>query len=155
VLAAVLVAAASSAALIEGFLANGELLSGAFSALAVAVAATVITRRLSVRWLMVAGALGSLAGSIKQSGVDGFGAVFAWLALAAAFSFGDERRRHLLGLTALVGGFVAMATPFIVHGAITGWSRWTFAIAGARVGSNSALSGANWHRLLATATRGG
>ena len=128
VLAAAFVAAASSAALIEGFQANGELLSGTFSALAVAVGATVIVGRLSIRWFVVAGALGALAVSIKQSGVDGFGAVFAWLSLAAAFSFGGERRRHLMGLAALVGGFVAMATPFIVHGAITGWSRWTLRV---------------------------
>ena len=85
VLAAAFVAAASSAALIAGFLANGELLSGTFSALAVAVGATVIVGRLSIRWFVVAGAFGALAVSIKQSGVDGFGAVFAWLSLAAVF----------------------------------------------------------------------
>jgi hypothetical protein len=150
VLAAAFVAAASSAALIEGFLANGELLSGTFSALAVAVGAMVIVRRLSIRWFVVAGALGALAVSIKQSGADGFGAVFAWLSLAAAFAFGGERRRHLMGLAALVGGFVAMASPFIVHGAITGWSRWRYTFSGYRVDSRSALRGADWGRFFET-----
>jgi hypothetical protein len=152
-LAAVFVAATSSAAVFEGFIANGELLSGTFSALAVAAGATVIVARLSVRWFAVAGVFGALAVSIKQSGVDGFGAVFAWLTLAAAFGFGGERRRHLGGLAALVGGFVAMATPFIVHGAITGWSRWRYAFIGYRAGSRSALRGANWDLFFETWSR--
>jgi 4-amino-4-deoxy-L-arabinose transferase-like glycosyltransferase len=150
VLAAALVAASSSAALISGFAANGELLSGTFSALAVAVGAAVIVGRLSIRWFLVAGALGALAVSIKQSGVDGFGALFAWLLLAAAFAFGGERRRHLLGIAALVGGFVAMASPFILHGAVTGWSRWRYAFSGYRVDSRSALRGADWGRFFET-----
>jgi hypothetical protein len=150
VLAAAFVAAASSAALISGSVSNGELLSGTFSALTVAVGATVIVGRLSIKWLVVAGAVGALAVSIKQSGVDGFGAVFAWLSLAAAFGFGGERRRHLMGLAALVGGFAAMATPFIVHGAITGWSRWHYAFSGYRVDSRSALRGADWDRFFET-----
>jgi hypothetical protein len=153
VLAAVFVAAASSAALIEGFLANGELLSGTLSALAVAVGAKVIVTGLSVRWFAVAGACGALAVSIKQSGVDGFAAVFAWLTLAAAFGFGGERRRHLSGLASLAAGFVAMAAPFIVHGAITGWSRWRYAFIGYRAGSRSALRGANWDLFFETWSR--
>jgi hypothetical protein len=150
VLAAAFVAAASSAALIQGAQANGELLSGTFSALAVGAGATVIVGRLSVRWLVVAGAFGALAVSLKQSGADGFGAVFAWLSLAAAFAFDGERRRHIMGLAALVGGFIAMAAPFIIHGAITGWSRWQYAFSGHRVDSLSALTGANWDRFFET-----
>jgi hypothetical protein len=150
VLAAAFVAAASSAALISGCVANGELLSGTFSALAVAVGATVIVGRVSIRWFVLAGAVGALAVSIKQSGVDGFAAVFVWLSLAAVFSIRGERRRHLKGLAGLVGGFTAMAVPFIVHGAITGWSQWGYAFSGYRVDSRSALRGANWARLFET-----
>ena len=108
--------------LVEEF-ADGELLSGTLSALVVAVGATAIVGR-PVDPFVLAGALGALAVSIKQSGVDGFGAVFAWLSLAAAFSFGGERRRHLWGSPRSLVACFAMATPFIVHGAITGSNPW-------------------------------
>ncbi|MFM2076863.1 MAG: hypothetical protein RJA49_753, partial [Actinomycetota bacterium] len=81
--AALLVAAMSASPVIEGFQANGELLSGAMSAVAVALACGVFTGRLAERWMFAVGVAGALGWSLKQSGVDGLAAVTLFLLLAA------------------------------------------------------------------------
>jgi hypothetical protein len=81
--AALLVAAMSASPAIEGFQANGELLSGAMSAVAVAVACGVLAERISERWMVIAGVAGGLGWSLKQSGIDGLAAVAAFLVLSA------------------------------------------------------------------------
>jgi hypothetical protein len=149
-LAAAFVAAASSAAAIEGFLANGELLSGALSAITIAVAAAVVTRRASLRGLGWAGASAAVAVSIKQSGVDGFLAVLAWLLVAMALGVDEGRRRYLVGMAWLIGGFAAAALPFVIHASLTDWSDWWYAIAGYRLDSRSAVAGSDWARFWST-----
>lgn len=146
VLAAVFVAVLSSAPIIEGFIANGELLSGAFSVAGLAVGCLVITGRLGTRWMFLSGVLGGCAMSIKQSGLDGLLAVFAWLVLAFAFSW-RERAIVLRAVALLSGGFALVIGLLALHGALTGWHDWWFAFAGYRLQARSALVGADWARF--------
>ncbi|MUH51871.1 MAG: hypothetical protein F2789_11755, partial [Actinobacteria bacterium] len=149
VLAAIFVAALSSAPIIEGFIANGELLSGALSVAGLAVGCMVITGRWGARWMFASGVIAGCAMSIKQSGLDGFLAVFAWLVLALLFAW-RERVVLLRWMALLIGGFAAVIGLLALHGALTGWHDWWFAFAGYRLGSRSALVGADWARLRNT-----
>lgn len=149
VLAAVFVAVLSSAPIIEGFIANGELLSGALSVTGLAVGCLVITGRLGTRWMFASGVLAGCAMSIKQSGLDGFLAVFAWLVLALVFSW-RERTIVLRSLALLLAGFALIIGLLALHGALTGWHDWWFAFAGYRLQSRSALVGADWARFWRT-----
>ena len=148
-MAALFVAVLSSAPIIEGFIANGELLSGALSVAGLAVGCLVITDRLGTRWMFVSGVLAGCAMSIKQSGVDGFLAVFAWLVLAFVFTW-RERAIVLRALGLLIGGFALVIGLLALHGALTGWHDWWFAFAGYRLQSRSALVGADWARFWRT-----
>lgn len=75
VMAAWCVAMMSASPAIEGYAANGELLSAAMSAVAVACGVAVLADRRPDRWMLLAGFFGAAGWSVKQSGVDGFGAV--------------------------------------------------------------------------------
>ena len=149
VLAGLFVAVLSSAPIIEGFIANGELLSGAFSVAGLAVSCMVITSRLGTRWMFVSGVLAGCAMSIKQSGLDGFLAVFAWLVLAFVFTW-RERAIVLRSLALLIAGFALVIAVLALHGALTGWHDWWFAFAGYRLQSRSAFVGADWPRFWTT-----
>jgi hypothetical protein len=149
-LAAAFVAIISSTPVLEGFIANGELLSGALSTAGLAVGCIVLAGRCNLRWMYVAGLLAGCAMSIKQSGFDGFVAIFAWLILALGLAW-RERRYVLHALCLVVGGLATVMAVLAAHGALTGWHDWWFAVAGYRLDSRSALVGADWGRLLTTA----
>ncbi|MET0147084.1 MAG: glycosyltransferase family 39 protein [Ilumatobacteraceae bacterium] len=125
--AALIVAVTSSAPAIDGFAANGELLSGSLSSAAIAAAAMVITGRLRDRWLVGAGVLAGCALAMKQSGFDGAVTVAAWLALTVVLGIGG-RRRAFLRLLAFVTGVATVAGAIMVHAALTGWGDWWYAI---------------------------
>lgn len=148
--AAVFVAAISSAPVLEGFIANGELLSGALSVAGLAAGCLVVTRRCGLRWMFASGVLAGCAISIKQSGFDGFVAIFAWLFLALVLGW-RERAFVVRALGLLTGGLATVLAALAVHGALTGWHDWWFAFAGYRLDSRSAMVGANWGRLGRTA----
>ena len=150
VIAAAFVAVVSSAATLEGFIANGELLSGALSVAGLGAGCVVLFGHRKLRWMYVSGVFAGLAMSIKQSGFDGFAALFVWLLLALVFSW-HERAFLWRCIGLLIGGLASVLALLALHGALTGWHDWWFAVAGYRLDSRSALVGADWGRLHTTA----
>jgi hypothetical protein len=148
--AALLVAVMSASPAIEGFQANGELLSGAMSAVAVALACGVLTHRLAERWMVAAGVAGALGWSLKQSGIDGLAAVALFLLLAGVLRW-DSWLVTGGRLGRLAAGAVGVVGLSALHGALTGWGDWTYAVWGYRLEKRSALEGADWPRLWQTA----
>ena len=147
--AAMLVAVASANARIEGFIANGELLAGAVAAAGVAAACAYMFRNRGRSWLFVSGLLAGCAMSLKQSGFDGFLAVFVCLVIAG---FTRERpwREVLRECVTYVSGLALVLAALVVHGVTLGFSAWWYAIAGYRLGGLNA-SDADWHRFGITA----
>ena len=138
---ALLVAVAGAAPRLQGFMFNGELAAGAFSACAVACAAWYARRRAG--WLLVlAGCCGAIALLMKQSGFDGLLA-----ALLCAYLVGRLRAAGAVLLGA--AGPLGLA---LLHAALTGWRNWWFAVVGYRLqtsaGSRGGLAG-RWHNLTA------
>jgi 4-amino-4-deoxy-L-arabinose transferase-like glycosyltransferase len=143
--AALLVAVVGAAPHLQGFMFNGELAAGSFSATAVALA--LWYRRSPRFWLLlVAGAAGAIALLMKQSGFDGLvtALVIGWLA---------GRWRALLGVLAGAGLPIGLA---LLQAALTSWQDWWFAVIGYRLhtsaGSRGGLSG-RWHNIVADLPR--
>jgi 4-amino-4-deoxy-L-arabinose transferase-like glycosyltransferase len=146
-IAAVACAAVTSAPVLEGFAANGELLAGAVAATCVALALWA-TRRPSWWMWSLSGVAGGLAISLKQSGFDGLLAVCAWLAVVVVA--GPQRRRALRRLGLVLAGTLVPLGALAVHGAIIGWDRWTAAMGSYRVHAQSMWSAADWENLSRT-----
>ena len=149
VVAAVVAAFICTAPALDGFAANGELLGGAFGALALGVAARVLTERSNRWWMVGSGALAGAALTIKQSSADGLGTLLAWLALAAIFGM-LPRRKALAHLGRCALGAAVVIGALVLHGAITGWDRWYYSMLGYRLSQRSALQNANWDRMRLT-----
>ena len=147
--AAMLVAVASANARIEGFIANGELLAGAVAAAGVAAACAYLFRDRGRSWLFVGGLLAGCAMSFKQSGFDGFLAVFVCL-VAGGFTHERSWREVLRECATFVSGLALVLAALVVHGVTLGFSSWWYAIAGYRLGGLNA-SDADWHRFGITA----
>lgn len=140
-IAAVLVAVVGAAPHLQGFMFNGELAAGSFSA--AAVAAALWHRKLTRPGLLIAaGALGAIAVLMKQSGFDGLATalLIGWLA-------GRLRALGLVCAGALLPVGLAM-----LHAALTSWQDWWFAVVGYRLstsaGSRGGIAG-RWHHLTA------
>jgi 4-amino-4-deoxy-L-arabinose transferase-like glycosyltransferase len=135
VIAAFAYALLSPAPHLEGFAANGELLSATFATGAVALA--LWWRRGGATWLLPAAAvLAGCAPLVKQSAIDG-----AIVVVAAAMLGGAAGRVRRLALVALCG--VAPAALALLHAArgTAGVSAWWYAIAGYRSSTESAITG--------------
>ncbi|MEO6987365.1 MAG: hypothetical protein ABI239_01820 [Aquihabitans sp.] len=149
--AAVFVALLSSSPAIEGFTANGELMAAAFAVPGMAVTVAVLTDRLSIRWLFIAGALAGLALSVKQSGYDGLVGTCLWFGLAWWFQW--RRRSELVGMfLVLMAGLATVIGLLLLQGTVFGFSEYWYAIVGFRIGSRSAVSSPQWARLGITAS---
>ncbi len=148
--AALLVAVTSSAARLEGFTANGELLSGALVALGVAAASAYLFRARSLWWLFASGALAGAALSLKQSGYDGFLAVVACL-IAATLTNERSRQRLVRECAVLIAGLASVLSLLVIDGAFRGLRRWWYAIAGYRLESVNGVTHPDWQRLGETA----
>lgn len=159
--AAILVAVTSSSPVIEGHLANGELLSGTFAVAGLAVGVEALRRqqlqpgtpagRLPPNVMLVlSGVFGGLAISVKQSGYEGLLAIAMWLVLAAVLRW-RTLREVVMSAVRLSAGTGLVIGVLAIHGALTGFSRWWFAVAGYRLESRSAVTGANWDRFFDTA----
>ena len=146
--AALLVGVLTSVPQYEGFIADTELLSCAVGAVALAVVlrSTWHRDRPTLRGLALGGCVGGLALSIKQSGFDAFAAAGLAVLVVAARA-GWSRRDRRAALPALVGGWLVPIAAMMVHGALTGWRRWWFAVAGYRAAKRSVLANADWHRF--------
>ncbi|MGI8667173.1 MAG: hypothetical protein ACR2N4_14295 [Jatrophihabitans sp.] len=141
VFAGFLVAVVGAAPHLQGFMFNGELAAGAFSA--AAVAAALWYRRLDRAGLLVAaGVLGAVAVLMKQSGFDGLATalVIGWLA------------GRLRGLARVCLGAALPIGAALLQAALTSWQDWWFAVIGYRLdtsaGSRGGWSG-RWHNLTA------
>lgn len=149
ILGGFLVALVGAAPRLQGFMFNGELAAGAFSAAAVACAFWYRRLRagrpgsspLDGYWLMVAaGVFGGIAILMKQSGFDGLATalLIGWLA----------GRWRAAGW--LAAGAALPIGAALLQAALTSWHDWWFAIVGYRLdtsaGSRGGLSG-RWHNL--------
>lgn len=149
--AAIAVAILTSLPQIEGFIANAELLSGAVGASSLAIGLRACWGRelVSIRLLVVAGIVGGCALSVKQSGFDALGVVMLLLVLGVSPLTRSVRRR-VLSVVAVLTGFMIPIGLMALHGALTGWHRWWFAIVGYRSSQHSVLAGADWAKLHTT-----
>lgn len=139
----------SSSPVLEAHAANGELLSGAVSAAGLALAVLALSKQRPLRWFFASGVLAGLALSLKQSGFDGLLAIAMWL-LACAVFLPHSRRASVRYLGALIAGLCCVLAALMIHGALTGWSRWWTAVAGYRLRYGSAFAAANWGNLAQT-----
>ena len=133
----------------EGFAANAELLSGAVGAscLAVVLIATQSLERVDLRAMFAAGVIGGLAFGIKQSAFD----AMTVAVIVTGWRAATTSQRGLWRATGalVVGWFIAIA-GMAIHGAHTGWARWTYAVIGYRQQQRSFIVHANWQRLFET-----
>lgn len=137
----------------EGFIANAELLSCGVGALALAVLVHATWGRdsPSLRGVALAGFVGACAFSVKQSGLDAIGAgaiVVAVMCVRGQWS----RRDRLRTIPVFAAGFVTPLALMALHGAITGWDRWWYAMYGYRADQRSALRNADWDRYGETSS---
>ena len=140
VAAAGLYAVLSPAPHLEGFTANGELLSGALAAAGAALALWWTVRR-HLALLIAAAFLAGCAPLVKQSAIDGVVVVAAAVIVVA-----DRRLRNLL-LAAVVGLLPAGLAVLHAATATAGLSDWWYAIVGYRSSTESAVSGDVGSRL--------
>ena len=148
--AAMICAVVSAAPVLEGYAANTELLSGAVSAAGLAVGVLALSKRRPLVWLYASGLLAGVALSLKQPGFDGLLVLLVWLTLIGLRR--DVRSETVLkAMAALVAGLMTVLGALMLHGALTGWSRWWAAVVGYRLKTQSAFAGADWRNLLATA----
>jgi hypothetical protein len=149
---ALLVGVLSSLPQIEGFIANAELLSCAIGATSLAVALRALRGTEPPPWLHLVGAgvLGGAALTVKQSGFDAFGAALVAVLLASMAATTWPARRRMLAVPTMVLGAALPLAGAAVHGAVTGWQRWWFAVVGYRIGQRSALANADWQRFRLT-----
>ncbi|MEY2554172.1 MAG: hypothetical protein QOC57_2032, partial [Ilumatobacteraceae bacterium] len=148
--AAMICAVVSAAPVLEGYAANTELLSGAVSAAGLAVGVLAFSKRRRLIWFFASGLLAGVALSVKQTGFDGVLVLLVWLTLGVLFC-AAERRTVLKAATALLAGLMTVLGALMLHGALTGWSRWWAAVVGYRMKTQSAFAGADWRNLATTA----
>ena len=151
--AALICAVLSATPVLEGYMANGELLSGAVATTGLAVSVIGLGKPRIGRWMFAAGLLAGVALSLKQSGFDGLMAMLLWLAIRAATE-PDQRRRSLRAAMWLGAGAATVIGVLLAHAASIGWQRWWWAIGGYRSSTLSLLSHPNWSTLRHTARYG-
>ncbi len=144
-----LVAVVGAAPHLQGFMFNGELAAGGFSA--AAVAAALWYRKAGKPLLLVtAGVFGAIAILMKQSGFDGLATslVIAWVAGGAGAMHQLAARLRAVGW--LVAGAALPIGAAVLQAALTSWHDWWFAIVGYRLdtsaGNRGGLSG-RWQNI--------
>ncbi|MFT3854327.1 MAG: glycosyltransferase family 39 protein [Ilumatobacteraceae bacterium] len=150
---AVTCAVVSSAPMLEGYIPNGELLSGAVATTGLAVAVVGVGRHHEWRWMLGAGLLAGTALSLKQSGFDALVAMLLWLAITAVADPARRRWAMRAGVW-LIAGCTIVLTVLVVDAAFTGWQRWWFAVGGYRSTTMSLFSDPRWPMLRRTARYG-
>ena len=143
----------SACPVLEAYIPNGEILSGALAAAGMAVCLVGLSRAHPLRWCYAAGVLAGAALSVKQSGFDGFLALLVTFGLVGAV-MPQTRRRLATAAGALTAGVASVMGALMIHAALTGWWRWWFAVAGYRSQTLSVLNNPSWARLRDTARFG-
>ncbi|MDX6628885.1 MAG: hypothetical protein QOH00_1131 [Gaiellales bacterium] len=143
--AALLSGLLSTAPVIEGFTANGELMATLPAVVALALTARWQVRG-GVRLMFAAGLFAGAAVLVKQSGYDGGLAAGLWLLLAAWRGW-RPARDALCALGALALGVVLIVGVAAVHGALTGFHDWWFAVADYRLSVESVATGSVSERI--------
>jgi 4-amino-4-deoxy-L-arabinose transferase-like glycosyltransferase len=137
--AALLSGLLSSAPVIEGFTANGELMATLPALAALALTARWHARG-GLRIMFLAGVFAGTGFLVKQSGYDGGLAAALWLMLAAWRGW-RPARDALQALGALALGVALIIGAAALHGALTGFHDWWFAIADYRLSVESVATG--------------
>lgn len=131
---------------IEGHTANAELLSASLGAVSLALCLEASHRRVDgTGWMLAAGVAGGAALTVKQSAFDALGAAFVAVALAGVAGAALGRRVRAVGL--LAAGTAIPLGACALHGALTGWDRWWYAVAGYRLTQRSAFVDARFERI--------
>jgi 4-amino-4-deoxy-L-arabinose transferase-like glycosyltransferase len=143
--AALLSGLLSAAPTLEGFTANGELLA-TLPSLAALVLAARWQARGGLRLAFAAGVCAGAAVLVKQSGYDGGLAIGIWLLLAAWRGW-RPAREALRALAALALGVALIIGVAALHGALTGFHDWWFAVADYRLSVESVTTGSPSERL--------
>lgn len=148
-LSALVVGVLASVPQYEGFIANAELLSCAVGAGALAVALRSVWDRGAPdpTGLLVAGALGGAALSIKQSAFDAVTAALVAAVLVGSSSAQWRRRKRVAAPFTFASGVAFPLAVLALHGLVTGWDRWWYAVVGYRSSQRSAVRNADWERL--------
>jgi hypothetical protein len=137
----------------EGFIANAELLSCTAGAVALAMVLSgpepregssrkTAPSRDANGFVFVAGLLGGVALSLKQSGFDALVVIVVALIMSSRDPVVLRTR-----LTRLAAGVMVPLSLMALHGAVTGWSRWWYAVVGYRIEQRSAIANARWTRF--------
>lgn len=144
--AGALVAVVASLPQIEGHTANAELLSASLGAASLALCLEACHRDAGrAHWMLAAGVAGGAALTVKQSAFDAFGAAFVAVALVGLAGSALASRARAGGLLML--GAAVPVGLCALHGALTGWDRWWYAVAGYRLSQRSALVDARFDRI--------
>jgi 4-amino-4-deoxy-L-arabinose transferase-like glycosyltransferase len=137
--AALLSGLLSTAPVIEGFTANGELMATFPALVALALTARWQARG-GLRLMFAAGLFAGAAVLVKQSGYDGGLAVGLWLVLAAWRGW-RPASDALRALGAFALGVALIVGAAALHGALTGFHDWWFAVADYRLSVESVATG--------------
>lgn len=137
--AALLSALLSTSPVIEGFSANGELMATLPALIALALTARWQVRG-GFRLMVVAGLFAGAGVLVKQSGYDGGLAAGLWLLLAAWRGW-RPAGEALRALGALALGVALIVGVAALHGALTGFHDWWFAVADYRLSVESVATG--------------
>jgi hypothetical protein len=124
-------------------------LAGGLAAVGVAAACAYLFRGRSLAWLFTAGVLGGCAISLKQSGFDGFLAVMVCIVVGG---FTRERPWRQVWRECVVcgAGLASVLAVLVIDGAVIGFRRWWYAVAGYRLSGINASSRADWHQFRVT-----
>jgi 4-amino-4-deoxy-L-arabinose transferase-like glycosyltransferase len=137
--AALLSGLLSTAPVIEGFTANGELMATLPALAALALTARWQARG-GLRIMVLAGLCAGAGFLVKQSGYDGGLASGVWLVLAAWRGW-RPAADALRALGALALGVALILGAAALHGALTGFHDWWFAVADYRLSVESVATG--------------
>jgi 4-amino-4-deoxy-L-arabinose transferase-like glycosyltransferase len=137
--AALLSGLLSTSPVIEGFTANGELMA-TLPALAALALTARWHARVGLRVMVAAGLFAGAGFLLKQSGYDGGLAAGIWLVVAAWRGW-RPAGEALRALGALAVGVALIVGVAALHGALTGFHDWWFAVADYRLSVESVATG--------------
>ena len=149
--AALLVGVFTSVPQFEGFIANGELLSSTFGAIALAMTVRAVWNRPNPRyWLLFfAGVAGGCALSMKQSGFDALATAFVVVGVMVVLRRWKTRDR-LLVLPVFGLGVTTTVAAMVLQASLDSFHRWWYAVVLYRMELRSAVANANWARFQHT-----